>query len=232
MKEMLFFGLFLAVMNLNQAFSQNHGTGQDKKEIARDRSEIARDEAQKNRDDDQQKQFVVQTGQLKNALETHEMNRAYALQNGLLQSMAREIREMEAKVSQAKAELHRSKKEVKSESKDVRENRRDGQPGEAAADRADRRDDRRDREDDKADKNLRENQLARMRTIEADFRAYTFKVETVKEAIEKLALLDEFAEIMQRDVVATQKEVAEDRREKREDKKELRDDRREKKERN
>lgn len=226
MKKMLFFSLFLAVSNFNSAFSQATGTGQDKKEIAKDRSELARDQAQKNRDDDQQKQFVAQTRQLKDALEAREMNRAYALQNGLLQSMQLEIGEMRAKVRQAKAEAARSKKEVKSESKEVRENRRDGQPGEATADRADRRDDRRDLDDDRADKNLRENQLARMQAIDADFRAYTFKVETVKEAIEKLALLDEFAEIMQRDLIATQKEAVEDRRELREDKKELRDDRR------
>ena len=99
MKKLLVFSLFMAAFNLNSAFSQANGTGQDKKEIRQDRAELARDRAEKNRDEDDQKKFVSQSQQLKEALEAREMNRAYALQNALLQSMNREIGEMQTKVA-------------------------------------------------------------------------------------------------------------------------------------
>jgi hypothetical protein len=206
-------------------------------EASQNQQAMAANQAQLERDLNELKAFETTLTQFETAFANKDAVKVASLHANLLAAMQREIEQSENKIAQDKRELNQSKSETASSSREKGRSRRDlatpdgdiGDGRDLRDDRRDKYDDRRDAEDDRSDLEKQIVRTVRQKEIYALLQAYTFSFEpTLQEkAVASKALIHEFAEIMERDIAATEAEIVEDKREAAEDSRERREDRRE-----
>ncbi|MCB0706333.1 MAG: hypothetical protein KDC34_13535 [Saprospiraceae bacterium] len=207
------------------------------KERSQDRAQIHQSQAQLDRDTRELQDMRMSRDRIVEAHLTNDLASVRAIKGDILRDMQREIDQSKVKLNQAKVEVGQSQQEVHSENREIRRDRADRRHPNGDArddrrdirnDRQDRRDDVRDVQDDRMDRNRRADILNRQQDIYQTLVAYEFTLDANGKA--KLALVDEFINLMEEDKQLTYSELREDRGELREDRGEARDDRHERSE--
>lgn len=213
--------------NVQEAGSNNKALKVGQAQLERDIAELAA--------------FKTNVKGLEIAFGNKNLAKVQVLKKDIVLDMYREINQSEQKVAQAKQEVAQSNAETRSSTREVRRSRmdratRDGDIGDGRDlrdDRRDKRDDQRDAVDDRMDLDKRIALAARQKQIMNTLEAFSFSVEpsAKKKAVVNVRMMNEFIELMEKDIAATKIELAEDQAEKREDRRERFEDRREKRER-
>ena len=190
---------------------------QNSKEAIQDHNQIKVDKKLLSRD-------IAELENFKSETSTYKINPAN--KQLLINSMAREIGQTEAKLARANVEILQSTREVGTDRREKRKNRRKYEGSnddlkDMTRDRVNTRDDRRDKRDDKRDSEEVQNRLENQKALLANFKASNAK---------EVNILEKFILTMTADINETKEELVEDKGEVREDRRERRDDRRERRE--
>lgn len=222
-----FSGRAQGVRNMQEAGMNNKAIKVGEEQLERDIAELAA--------------FKTKVKGLETALGTKSIEKVKTLKKDIVSDMYREINQSEQKLAQAKQEVVQSQAEVRSSNRELRRSRRDrasrdgdiGDGRDLRDDRRDKRDDQRDAADDRMDLDKRIALASRQKQIMNTLEAFSFSVEPAskEKAIANIRIMNEFIELMEKDIAATKIELAEDKAEKREDRRERFEDRRERRER-
>lgn len=240
MKKQTF--LFLTVIALF-CFGNTFGqVRQNVKEAVQNQNQIRKGTSELQRDKGELIEFKYKITRLEAAFEDKDPETASIIKKDLVYAMKREIEQNANKVRVARAEVRQSQQEVNSNRRELRSDRQDLRSADGdrrddvrdyVRDRADQADDKRDLRDDVRDSHKVGVIMMKQRKILDEIRDFQYSNETKREkALEVLSLLNQFAEMMKKDVQQTTSELSEDRAEKREDARERKDDRRERREKN
>ncbi|MEM6800250.1 MAG: hypothetical protein AAF696_02540 [Bacteroidota bacterium] len=210
------------VRNIHEASTNNKAIQVGKEQLERDITELAA--------------FKTKVQGLETALTNRTLPKVKAFKKDIVSDMYREINQSEQKLAQAKREVAQSRSESRASSRELGRSRRDrasrdgdlGDRRDVRDDRRDKRDDQRDLADDRMDVEKRVALTARQKQILNALEAFSFSVEPSarEKAIANIRLMNEFVELMERDIAATRMELTEDQAEKREDRRERLEDRR------
>ena len=220
-------GVTLQAQNVKEAIQNTKQITEGKKNLERDIKEL--------------EAFKVKITALSTAFEAKNPEKSNELKASIVKDMIREVGQSGEKAKKARMEIAQSSSEVRSERREIRRDREDSDRGrydrrdderDLARDKANARDDRRDRRDDIRDFQEQIDRAERQAAILEKLKDYQFAYGSseMEKAIAQKALLVEFQNSLQQDVVATQRELGEDVRESREDRRERRDDRNERNE--
>ena len=215
--------------------------GQNVKEAIQNTRQIAEGKKNLERDIKELEAFKVKIAALNTAFDARNVEKSNELKASILKDMIREVGQSGEKAKKARLEIAQSSSEVRSERREIRRDKEDSERGrydrrdderDLARDRANARDDRRDRRDDIRDFQAQVDRAERQADILKTIREYSFSFEEsrLEKAVANKALLQDFQQILQEDIIATKRELGEDVRESREDRRERRDDRNERNE--
>lgn len=226
------FLLLALFLTSNWAIAQR---GRNAAETNQNQQAMTANEAQLKRDLDELATFKTKLAQFEAAFADKNTEKVAAVKNELTFAMQREIQQSEHKIAQDKKEVAQSQSETAASKRETNRSRFDRatidndakDAYDVRGDRRDRKDDQRDAMDDKNDLERQIARTSRQKQIYATLQDFTFSFEPSfqEKAAANLALLQEFASIMENDIAAIKAEMEEDKREAAEDRRERKEDR-------
>ena len=171
--------ILLSTANL---FSQNTATVSETAAISMESRQQSTEMGQAARDEFEYKQFAGQARKLRDGLTKNDFNKVAAQQSSILNAMRREIGQARASISEEKNTLPKSDGELKPDPKTSEKKRVELLAKQEALDE-------------------KEESLARMQVILAEIQSFVFKNDDVKTTESKLKMIDEFGQILQKNMV-------------------------------